>query len=88
MDDGKKEVDEILSNPEPATFDNFMVPWELAGSKANEIFALWGVHSSNLSNDEVRKVQGEWLPKISAFFNQIQLDPRLFTENEGSLRQS
>lgn len=82
MDDGKKEVEVILSNPEPATFDNFMVPWELAGSKANEVFALWGVHSSNLSNDEVRKVQGEWLPKISAFFNQIQLDPRLFQKTK------
>ncbi len=82
MDDGRKEADAILSNPEPATFDNFMVPWELAGSKANEVFALWGVHSSNLSNDEVRKVQGEWLPKISAFFNEIQLDPRLFKKTK------
>ena len=39
-------------------------------------------HASNLSNDEVRKVQGEWLPKISAFFNQIQLDPRLFQKTK------
>lgn len=82
MDDGKKEAEAILANTEPATFDNFMVPWELAGAKANEVFALWGVHSSNLSNDEVRKVQGEWLPKISAFFNELQLDPRLFAKTK------
>lgn len=82
MDDGKKEAEAILASTEPATFDNFMVPWELAGSKANEVFALWGVHSSNLSNDEVRKVQGEWLPKISAFFNELQLDPRLFAKTK------
>ncbi len=82
MDEGKKEADAILSSSEPATFDNFMVPWELAGSKANEVFALWGVHSSNLSNEEVRKVQGEWLPKISAFYNEIQLDPRLFQKTK------
>ncbi|GAB5489331.1 MAG: M3 family metallopeptidase [Parasphingorhabdus sp.] len=82
MDEGKKEAEAILANSEPATFENFMVPWELAGSKANEVFALWGVHSSNLSNDEVRTVQGEWLPKISAFFNELQLDPRLFAKTK------
>ena len=82
MDDGKKEAEAILGSNEPATFDNFMIPWELAGAKANEVFALWGVHSSNLSNDEVRKVQGEWLPKISAFFNELQLDPRLFAKTK------
>ena len=82
MDEGKKEADIILASPEPATFDNFMVPWELAGARANEVFALFGVHASNLSSDEVRKVQGEWLPKVSAFFNQIQLDPRLFVKTK------
>jgi len=82
MDEGKKEVEVILSNPEPATFDNFMIPWELAGSKANDVFSIFGVHGSNLSSDEVRKVQGEWLPKVSAFFNQIQLDPRLFKKTK------
>jgi len=82
MDEGKKEAEAILANPATATFENFMVPWELAGSKANEVFAIFGVHGSNLSTDEVRKVQGEWLPKVSAFFNELQLDPRLFTKTK------
>ncbi len=80
MDDGKAEIEAILSNPEPATFDNFIVPMELAGGKANDLFSIWGVHSSNLSSAEVRGIQGEWLPKISAFYNAIQLDPRLFAK--------
>jgi len=44
---------------------------ELAGNNASELFSIWGVHSSNLSNEEVRKIQGEWLPKVSAFFNEL-----------------
>lgn len=80
MKDGKAEIEAILSNPEPATFDNFVIPMELAGGKAGDLFSIWGVHSSNLSNPEVRKIQGEWLPKVSAFYNTIQLDPRLFAK--------
>ncbi|QTD57878.1 M3 family metallopeptidase [Parasphingorhabdus cellanae] len=78
MKDIKAEFETVRDNPEPATFENTTVPLELAGNKANELFAIWGVHSSNLSNDEVRKIQGEWLPKISAFFNELTLDPKIF----------
>ncbi len=78
MKDIKAEFIVVRDNPEPATFENTTMPLELAGNKANELFAIWGVHSSNLSNDEVRKIQGEWLPKISAFFNELTLDPKVF----------
>jgi len=82
MDHGKAEMEAILADPEPATFDNFIIPMELAGGKASELFAIFGVHASNLSNGEMRKIQGEWLPKISAFYNAIQLDPRLFAKHK------
>lgn len=78
MKDIKAEFVVVRDNPEPATFENTTVPLELAGNKTNELFAIWGVHSSNLSNDDVRKIQGEWLPKISAFFNELTLDPKIF----------
>lgn len=78
MKDIKAEFVVVRDNPEPATFENTTVPLELAGNKADELFAIWGVHSSNLSNDDVRKIQGEWLPKISAFFNELTLDPKIF----------
>ena len=82
MDKIKAEVTAIRDNPEPATFENFTVPLELAGNDANELFAIWGVHSSNLSNEEVRKIQGEWLPKVSAFFDELTLDPKLLAKTK------
>ncbi|MGB5723108.1 MAG: M3 family metallopeptidase [Parasphingorhabdus sp.] len=82
MDKVKAEVVAIRDNPEPATFENFTVPMELAGNDANELFAIWGVHSSNLSNEEVRKIQGEWLPKVSAFFDELTLDPKLLAKTK------
>ena len=82
MDQVKAEVNVIRDNPEPATFENFTEPMELAGNDANELFAIWGVHSSNLSNAEVREIQGEWLPKVSAFFNELTLDPILLEKTK------
>lgn len=82
MDKVKAEVDAVRDNPEPATFENFTVPMELVGNDANDLFSIWGVHSSNLSNEEVRKIQGEWLPKISAFFDELTLDPKLLEKTK------
>jgi len=82
MDKVKAEVIAIRDNPEPPTFENFTLPMELAGNDANELFAIWGVHSSNLSNEEIRKIQGEWMPKISAFFDELALDPKLLEKTK------
>jgi peptidyl-dipeptidase Dcp len=82
MDKVQAEVNAIRDNPEPPTFENFTEPMELAGSDASELFSIWGVHASNLSTPEVRKIQGEWLPKVSAFFNQLTLDPKLLEKTK------
>ncbi|GAA6203212.1 M3 family metallopeptidase [Thalassotalea sp. SU-HH00458] len=82
MERVKSEINVIRDNPAPATFENFTLPMELAGSVADEVFSIWGVHSSNLSNEEVRKIQGEWMPKVSAFFNELTLDPKLLEKTK------
>jgi len=82
MDKVKADVNAIRDNPEAPTFENFTEPMELAGNNASELFSIWGVHSSNLSNEEVRKIQGEWLPKVSAFFNELTLDPKLLEKTK------
>ena len=82
MDKIQADVNAIRDNPAPATFENFTVPMELVGNEANNLFSIWGVYSSNLSNDEVREIQGEWLPKVSAFFDQLTLDPKLLAKTK------
>ena len=82
MDKIQADVNTIRDNPEPATFENFTVPMELVGNEANNLFSIWGVYSSNLSNEEVREIQGEWLPKVSAFFDQLTLDPKLLAKTK------
>ncbi len=78
MQTTKGEFEAILTNPAPVTFDNTIKANELAGASVNRLFSIWGVHSSNLSSPEIRKIQSEWEPKISAFFNELNLDARWF----------
>ncbi len=78
MDSAQAEFEAILSANEPITFQNTIIANELTGQKVDRLFSVWGVHSSNLSNDEIRRIQGEWEPKISEFFSKMSLDARYF----------
>ena len=59
MNDSKAEFEAMLAKPEPVTFENTITASELSGEKISRLFSIWGVHSSNLSNPEVRKIQAE-----------------------------
>ncbi len=78
MAETKAEVQAVIDNPEPATFENTHVPMMLAGDTADRLFAMWGVQSSNKSNDRVEDIDAEWSPKISTFYTELFLDPKLF----------
>lgn len=78
MKQTKAEFEAILTNPAPVTFDNTIKANELSGEAIGQLFSIWGVHSSNLSNADIRKTQAEWEPKTSAFFNELTLDSRWF----------
>lgn len=78
MDDSKAEFEAILEKPEPISFENTITASELSGDKIERLFSIWGVYSSNLSNPEIRKIQAEWEPKVSAFFSELTLDARYF----------
>ncbi|MBL0924466.1 MAG: M3 family metallopeptidase [Sphingomonadaceae bacterium] len=78
MDASKAEFEAMLEAPGPITFDNTITASELSGEKIGRLFSIWGVHSSNLSSPEVRKIQAEWEPRVSAFFSELTLDARYF----------
>lgn len=78
MDEYRAEVEAVRDNPAPATFDNVHLPLMRAGAKINRVYPYWGVQTSNLSNDEVQKIEAEWEPKLTAFFDSLKFDPKLF----------
>lgn len=77
MAEVKAEVDAIINNPAPPTFENTHVPMMLAGDTMGRVFSLWGVQSSNVSNSRVEEIDAEWSPKISTFYTELFLQPKL-----------
>jgi peptidyl-dipeptidase Dcp len=77
MGELRAEVDAIINNPAPPTFENTHVPMMLAGDTMDRVSSLWGVQSSNLSNDRVEAIDQEWSPKISTFYTELMQQPKL-----------
>ncbi|MDZ3832397.1 MAG: M3 family metallopeptidase [Sphingopyxis sp.] len=78
MAEVKAEVQAVIDNPAAPTFDNTHVPMQLAGDTMERLFALWGVQTSNKSNDRVEAIDAEWSPKLTKFYTELFLDPKLF----------
>src|SRR5690606_9912744 len=73
----KQSFDAVLNNRAAPTFQNTIAALQKE-TLDERVMPIWGVHVSNLSNDQIRKLQGEWSPKLSAFYNELTLDPRYF----------
>ncbi|MGP1283299.1 MAG: M3 family metallopeptidase [Parasphingopyxis sp.] len=77
MAEMRAEVQAIIDNPEPPTFENTNQAMELVGDRMNNVQAMFGVAVSNVSNDEYRAVQREWSPRLASFYQELYLQPEL-----------
>lgn len=76
--DMRREVAAIRDNPAAPTFENTHVAMMRAGATIDRLSAYWGVATSNNSNARVQELEAEWEPRLSAFFDEISLDDKLF----------
>ncbi len=74
----RAEAAVVRDNPAPATFENVHLAMMNAGAKLDRTYSYWGVQTSNMSTPRVQELEAEWEPKLSAFFDEIRLDDRLF----------
>src|SRR5436190_7336869 len=72
------EIDVIATNPEPATFANTIAAYEDAGRHEDRAETLFGVQKSSLNVPEVQAVDREWSPKITAAYDAITFNDKLF----------
>lgn len=72
------EVEVIATRPEPATFENTVVALEDVGRHQGRARTLFAVMTANLNTPEVQAVDREWSPKITAAYDTINFDERLF----------
>jgi peptidyl-dipeptidase Dcp len=74
----KAEIAAIAANPEPANFQNTIVPLENSGRHEHRLEAIFGVLSGNLNTPEVQKLEEEWSPKLAAAYDEITFNESLF----------
>lgn len=72
------EIDKIANNPKPATFQNTIVALEKSGKNLSQIYAVFGIYSSNLNDDEFAKVEEEMTPKFSELNNKFYQNAKIF----------
>jgi len=78
MTNARAEMVKIRDNPAAPTFRNTIEADQRSGEEMNRLFAVWGVYQSNLATPEVQAIAKEWSPKLSAFFTEMSLDPKMF----------
>jgi peptidyl-dipeptidase Dcp len=78
MDEYEQEVNAVLYNRAVPTFENTFIPMMKAGDRMDRVMSMWGVQSSNNSNDRVQEIDKEWSPKLTKFYTELNLRPDLF----------
>ncbi|MGC4041057.1 MAG: M3 family metallopeptidase [Flavobacterium sp.] len=73
-----KEIDAIANNPKPATFENTIVALEKTGKKLNQVYAVFGIYSSNMNSPEFEPIETEMTPKFSELNNKYYQNTKLF----------
>ena len=72
------EIDAIVGNTEPASFENTIVALDLAGKQLNKVSSTFGNITNTDTNDELRELEGEIYPLLTREFNKIRFNDDLF----------
>jgi peptidyl-dipeptidase Dcp len=72
------EVEAITGSEEAPTFDNTLVALERSGRLLDRVSSVFFAMTSAHTNDDLRAIESEMAPRLSAHGDQILLDPVLF----------
>lgn len=74
----RAEVDAIVSNDEPPTFENTVVALDTAGEDLSKVLGVFFNITSTDTNDTLRAIETEVAPMLSAERNAVNFNPDLF----------
>ena len=72
------ETDAIANNPQAPTFANTIEAMEKSGRTLDRVQTLFGVMTDNMSTPAYQALDKEWSPKLSAAYDKINLNGKLF----------
>lgn len=74
----RADIDAIVNNPEPASFENTIVALDQAGALLSRVARTFGTIAGTESNDAVRALQSEIWPMLTEEGNAINFNAALF----------
>ena len=78
IDELLAETDAIANNPAYPSFENTIEAMEKSGRTLDRVQALFGVMTDNMSTPAYQALDKEWSPKLSAAYDKINLNSKLF----------
>ena len=82
IEEQRREIEAIANNPAPPTFANTIEAMEKSGDRLGRVETLFAVMTDNMSTPAYEALDKEWSPKITAAFDEIVLNPKLFQRIE------
>lgn len=82
MADKRAEIQLVTENPEPATFENTIVPLESSGLALDRIQQLFEIFTGTASNPEIAAMAGRIAPKTATLADEIAHNGPLFARIE------
>ncbi|MDY6802011.1 MAG: M3 family metallopeptidase [Bacteroidota bacterium] len=78
MKEHKDEMESIITNSEEPTYENTVEDAYYAGELLSKVSTVFGTFNSVNISDEIQQLAQEIYPKLSAHYDEINLDPRYF----------
>lgn len=80
MKEGKKEIEEIVSNEDDANFENTIEALENSGMRVSRVAEIFYNLNSAETNEEIQKIARDFSPKLTEYGNDIMLNNELFAK--------
>jgi len=74
----EQEIDEIVGNKKPADFENTIIAYERAGMLLSKVQSVFSNMNSSLTSDEMQQIAEDLSPELSAHFDAIKMNDKLF----------
>ena len=78
MEEGRKELQAIINNPDEPTFENTIVPLDKMGELLDKVSSAFSEFAGSNTNDEIQSIEMEISPKLSSYSDEISMNPDLF----------
>ena len=78
MEEGRKELQAIINNPDEPTFENTIVPLDKMGELLDKVSSVFSEFAGSNTNEEIQNIEMEISPKLSSYSDEISMNPDLF----------